>query len=194
MSRELPPQILKVRGCWDPGSGFVPSAGDNRAGARSPGSRCGTAPRPATRSSWTRRGGRTQVSPRSGELRTFRGSPAARTALLYTQSRAPGSGSSRSGYPGYHSQRHLGGPKHPDTVGLVREQATPPCCPSPLDSPHPPNLTAQAQARPWLSYQRPMCQSWKSHAHCHPFLKPCRPSFRMTPQTADAGPFLAPEQ
>lgn len=97
MSRELPLRTRKVPGCWDPGSVFVPSAGDNRAGARPPGSRCGTAPQPATRSSWTRRGGRTQVSPRSRELRTLGGSPAARTALLYTQSRAPGSGSGRSG-------------------------------------------------------------------------------------------------
>lgn len=75
MSRELPLRTPKVLGCWDPGSGFVPSAGDNRAGARPPGSRCGTAPRPATRSSWTRRGGRTQVSPRSGELRTLGAAP-----------------------------------------------------------------------------------------------------------------------
>jgi hypothetical protein len=89
------------------------------------------------------------VSPRSGELRTLGSSPAASTVLLYTQSRAPGSGSGRSGYPGSHSQRHLGGPEHPDTVGLASEQATPLYSPPPLDSPHPPNLTAQAQARPW---------------------------------------------
>lgn len=84
--------------------------------------------------------------PEVGGTANARGSPAARTALLYTQSRAPGSG--RSGYPGSQSQRHLGGSKHPDTVGLVGQQATPPYCPPPWDSTHPPNLTAQAPASP----------------------------------------------
>lgn len=86
MSRELPLRTPKVPGCWDPVSGSVPSAGDNRAGARPPGSRCGTAPRPATRSSWTRRRGRTQASPRSGELR--RSGAAPRPAQRYSILRA----------------------------------------------------------------------------------------------------------
>lgn len=94
-------------------------------------------------------GRKTQVSRRSGELRTLERSPATKTALLCTRSRDSGFG--RSGYPGFHSQRHLGGPEHPDTSGRGHTPSHAPGVsiphPSPV-SPHPPYLTAQARTSP----------------------------------------------
>lgn len=169
MSRELPLRTPKVLGCWDPGSGFVPSAGDNRAGARPPGSRCGTAPRPATRSSWTRRGGRTQVSPRSGNCERS-GQPRGQNSVsLYSE---PGSRLWPQRVPGRPQPAPSWRLKAPGYGGLGRRASHAPYCPPPWDSTHPPNLTAQAPASPEGPYLRPMDPSPRSHAHCHPFLKP----------------------
>lgn len=170
MSRELPLRTPKVLGCWDPGSGFVPSAGDNRAGARPPGSRCGTAPRPATRSSWTRRGGRTQVSPRSGELRTLGAAP--RPEQRYSILRA--------GLPALAAA----GTRVPKASAILAAQSTRIRWAWSDSKPRPRTVRLpgtrhtllisrrKRQRVPRGPYLRPMDQSPRSHAHCYPFLKP----------------------